>query len=71
MQDSGSASVEATSIYEALPESERHIGVGSFGSVKKVRRTADLKVSGAKAAASWSKWSLDEESIYLDVSIVY
>jgi hypothetical protein len=30
--------------YEALPEAERFIGAGRFGSVKKVRRLSDKKV---------------------------
>ena len=30
--------------YEALPEAERFIGAGRFGTVKKVRRMSDRKV---------------------------
>lgn len=48
--------------YEALPEAERFIGAGRFGTVKKVRRVSDGKVRGrdppsriASAIGLWNR----------------
>lgn len=35
----------ALEAYESLPEAEKYVGQGRFGSVKKVKRVSDSKVS--------------------------
>ncbi|MCJ1391016.1 hypothetical protein MMC18_003877 [Xylographa bjoerkii] len=59
----------ATEAYEALPEAERFVGAGRFGSVKKVKRVSDSKILACKSIrfqdAETSKTTVERECTIL------